>query len=77
MSVISIQVARSRQPTANLRTKLLGVRGFESSITLILRGGVPRPVGYFPESLTQAMSVGVMLVGRLGIGQDVCDMFTA
>ena len=42
-------------------------RGFDSSIILILRGEIPRPIGNFPESLTQAMLVGVMLVGRLGV----------
>ena len=41
--------------------------GFDSSIILILRDGIPRPMGDFPESLTQAMLVGVMLVGRLGV----------
>ena len=48
----------------------------------MLRGGVPRPIGNFPESLSQAILVGVMLVGRLGVvgvellpwaTQDVCS----
>ena len=34
---------------------------------LNLRGGIPRPIGDFPESLSQAMLVGIMLVGRLGV----------
>ena len=42
-------------------------RGLDSSIFLILRGGILRPIGDFPEVLTQAMLVGVMLVGRLGV----------
>ena len=42
-------------------------RGFDSSIIFILRGGIPRPMGDFPECLSQAMLVGVMLVGRLGV----------
>ena len=42
-------------------------RGFDSSIILILRGGIPRPIGDFPEGLSQAMLVGVTLVGRLGV----------
>ena len=43
-------------------------RGFDSSIILILRGGIPSSVGDFPEeSLTQAMLVGVVLVGRLDV----------
>ena len=34
---------------------------------LIIRGGIPRPIGDFPESLSQAILVGVMLVGRSGV----------
>ena len=52
-------------------------RGFDSSIILNLRGGIPRPIGDFPGILNQAMLVGVMLVGRLGVFEvtfkiDVC-----
>ena len=43
--------------TANLPTNIMDCRGFDSSITLILRGG-----GEFPESSSQAI-----LVGRLGV----------
>ena len=53
--------------TPNLPTNIVGFRGFDSSIILNLRGGIPRPIGDFPESLRQAMAVGVMLVGRLGV----------
>ena len=42
-------------------------RGFDSSIILSLMGGIPRPMGNFPESLSQAILVGIILVGRLGI----------
>ena len=42
-------------------------RGFDSSTILILRGGISRPKGNFPESLSQAILVGIMLVGRLGV----------
>ena len=42
-------------------------RWFDSSIILILRGGIPRPTGNFPESLSQAILVGIMLAGRLGL----------
>ena len=42
-------------------------RGFDSSIISNLGGGIPRPIGNFPESLAQAILVGVMLVGRLGV----------
>ena len=44
----------------------MDVGGFDSSIILIRRGGIPRPIGDFPESLSQAILVGMMLVGRLG-----------
>ena len=53
--------------TANLRTNVMDFRGFESSIILILRGDIPRPIGNFPQSLSQAMLVGIMLVGRSGV----------
>ena len=51
---------------ANLRTRTLDFRGFDSGRILILRGGIPRPVGNFPERLSQAILVGMILVGRLG-----------
>ena len=53
--------------TANLRTNIVDFRGFDSSTIFIKRGGIPRPIGNFPESLSQAMLVGIMLVGRLGV----------
>ena len=52
--------------TANL-PKILHFRGFYSSIILILRAGIPRPMGNFPESLSQAILVGIIIVGRLGV----------
>ena len=55
--------------TANLPTKIVDFRGFDSSVILILRGGILMSIGDFPESLTQAMLVGIMLVGRLGVIQ--------
>ena len=57
--------------TANLHTKILDFRGFDSSRILTLRGGIPRPMGNFPESLSQAILVGVILVGRLGVHDGV------
>ena len=55
-------------PTANLRTKTLDFRGFDSSIVLNLRGRIPRPIGNFREVLSQAiLSVGRILIGRLGV----------
>ena len=55
--------------TANLRTNIVGFRGFDSSVILILRGGILMSIGYLPESFSQAMLVGVMLVGKLGVFQ--------
>ena len=59
--------------TANFPTNIVDFRGFDSSIILILRGGIPRPIVDFPESLSQAMLAGIMLVGGLG----VCDELRA
>ena len=53
--------------TPNLPTNIVEFGGFDSSIMLILRGGILTPIGDFPESLSQAMLVGTMLVGRLGV----------
>ena len=43
--------------TANFRN-IVDFGGFDSSIILIQRGGIPRPVGDLPQSLSQAMLVG-------------------
>ena len=48
--------------TASLRTKILDFRGFDSNIFLISRGGIPRPIGNFPESLSQRILVLRFLV---------------
>ena len=53
--------------TANLPSNIVGFKGFDSSTILIQRGGIPRPKGNFPESLSQAMLVGITLVGKLGV----------
>ena len=47
---------------ANLRTKILDLRGFDSITIVSLRGGIPRSIRNFPESLSQGI-----LVGRLGV----------
>ena len=60
------QYPRSRD-TANLPSNIVGFRGFDSSIILILRGEIPRPIGDFPASLSQAMLEGIMVVARLGV----------
>ena len=46
---------------------IVDFRGFYSSIILILRVGILMSIGDFAESLCQAMLVGTMLVGRLGV----------
>ena len=53
--------------TANLPTNIVEFRGFDSSVMLFLRGGILRPKGDFQGSLSQAMLVGTMLVGGLGV----------
>ena len=53
--------------TPNPPTNIVDFRGFDSSIILISRGGIPRPIGDFSESLSRAMLVGTMLVGRLDV----------
>ena len=52
----------------NLRTKVLDFGGFDSSRILISRGGIPRPLGNFRESLSQQTLEGIILAGRLGVG---------
>ena len=47
--------------------KILDFRGFDSSIISILRGGTLMSIGNFLESLSQAILVGIILVGRLGV----------
>ena len=54
--------------TTNLRAETLDFGGFDSSRILILRGGIPRPIESIPESLSQAILVGIILVlERLGV----------
>ena len=52
--------------TANLRTTILDSRGLDSSIISVLRGGSLRS----PESLSQGISAGTILVGRPGARLD-------
>ena len=53
--------------TANLRTNIMDFRGFDSSVMLIIRGGILMSIGDFPETLSQQILVGIMLEGRLGV----------
>ena len=64
---MSSQFSSVLQGTANLRTKILDFRGFDSGRILIIRRGIFVSIGDFPESLSQAILVGIMLVGRLGV----------
>ena len=52
---------------ASLPTKILDFRGFDSSIILILRGGILMSIGISSESLSQQILVGIILVGRLRV----------
>ena len=61
------QVLRWDHRSTNLPTKILDLRGFDSSIISMLRGGILMSIGNFPESLSQAILVGTMLVGRLTV----------
>ena len=58
---------RNAYATPNLCTNIMDFRGFDSSTILNLRGGIPRPIGNFPESLSQAILVGIILVGKSGV----------
>ena len=58
---------REGTSTANLRTKILDFRGFDSSRILMLRGRIPRPKGNFAESLSQGILVCRLLVCGLTV----------
>ena len=58
---------RCARCTASLRTKIMDFRGFDSSGILISRGGIVlMSTGNFPESLSQRILAGTILVGGLG-----------
>ena len=56
------------EPTVNLHTQILDFRGFDSSCISTPRGGIVMSKGNFPEMLSQQILVGMILVGRLGVG---------
>ena len=62
--------------TANLCTKILDFRGFNSSIVLILRGGTPRPVGNFSEILSRNLSREI-LSGEIGRSKSIAARHSA
>ena len=66
-SASSPRTLRPPQATANPRTKILDLRGFDSSRIFSLTGGILMSIGNFPESLSQQILAGIFLVGRLGV----------
>ena len=60
------EAVQTRRHAANLRTKILDFRGFDSSIILIIRGGSLMSIGSSPEVLSQRILVEVIVVGRWG-----------
>ena len=49
------------------RYNIMDFKGFDSSNILILRGGILTYIGDFQQDLSQAILVGMMLVGRLDV----------
>ena len=56
----------SAPATAHLPTNIVDFGGFDSSIILILRGGILMSMGIFPEGSSQGILAGIILVERLG-----------
>ena len=56
--------ARNGAATANLHTKILDFRGYDSSRILLQRGGILMSIGNFLESLSPRILVGIILVIR-------------
>ena len=52
--------------TANLGTKILDFRGFDSRGVLILMGGIILSIGNLPETMSRRILAGIILVGRSG-----------
>ena len=53
--------------TANLCTKILDFRWFDSSISLNLWGGILMSIGDFLEILSQAILAGINLCREIGL----------
>ena len=51
-------ICTAENPLPTRLSLVVDFRGFDSSIILISRGGISRPRGDFPESLSRAMFVG-------------------
>ena len=65
---------QAEQNAANLRTKILDFRGFDSSRILISRGGILMFIGNFPESVGQRISVWRCLVWRLAVAKSMPEI---
>ena len=65
--VVTVHTLRISEYTPNLPTNIADFRGFDSSMLLLLNGGILMSIGDSPEILSQAMLVGIMLVGKLGV----------
>ena len=50
--------------TANLRTKILDLRGFDPSIISIVGGGILMLIVRFPEMLSREVFVGIVNISR-------------
>ena len=61
--------------TPNLPNNIVDFRGFDSSTILVLRGGIPRPIGDSPESLSQAILVGCNISRRIGRNTNTQTVF--
>ena len=62
-----------QRSTPDLRTitEILDFRGFDSSRISSLRDGILMSIGNCPESLSQQIFVGMILVGRWGVPKPV------
>ena len=67
MTYVTLECNSCTLGKVNIPTNILDFRGFDSSIILMLSGGNLVSIGNFLESLSQAILVGIMLVGRLGV----------
>ena len=71
-ALVSTPTGEERRPAEvgpiSVGTKILDFEGFNSSIILMLRGVILMSIGKFPDILSQAILVGIILVKRLGVG---------
>ena len=64
--VVQLGTAEFRNFGPIVAETILDCRGFDSSIILIIRGGILMSIGNFPEIQSQRILRGTILVGRLG-----------